>query len=205
MRRFVFRNETDPSLPLLNENEVVNYQLSNVELAFTMDSIVGEGKLYVTSNRIIWISDQLAYDFDVQHIILHAVTSDLNSYPKPCLYCQFNVEGDYDNNTENAQCEEDELIDDENSGQIAKKSDSSDNNPSEMFLAPLKSDDIKNLFDAFSKAALDNPDDMEVDEFDGDLIYNVDEVRLGAEQANALAHLDSILQIPDDMKLVSDD
>ena len=42
--------------------------------------------------RVIWASAEQAYDFDVPYIVLHAVTHDPSSFPRPCLYCQLDVE-----------------------------------------------------------------------------------------------------------------
>lgn len=40
------------------------------------------------------MSETLGYDFDVPYIMLHAITHDPESYPKPCLYCQLDEDED---------------------------------------------------------------------------------------------------------------
>jgi hypothetical protein len=40
------------------------------------------------------MSETLGFDFDVPFIILHAITHDSESFPKPCLYCQLDEEED---------------------------------------------------------------------------------------------------------------
>ena len=40
------------------------------------------------------MSETSGYDFDVPYIILHAITHDTESFPKPCLYCQLDEDED---------------------------------------------------------------------------------------------------------------
>jgi hypothetical protein len=98
---------------------------------------------------------------------LHAVTHDTESYPFPCLYCQLD--------------EEDEDAD------------------QEVFFVPADEATLQALFQAFSHVAMLNPDmDMDEDE-DGmgsNLIYNLDEVELGAEEARRLAQFESAFVEP---------
>ena len=186
MRQFVFRNEDNENEPSLNEEETIDYCLSDVELAFTSTKIIGLGKLYVTSTRVIWIGEQKAYEFDVPFIILHAITHDSESYPKACLYCQLDSEEEY-NDSNDEENEENEDSD---------NNERDDKLPTELFFAPTDEVDLIHMFDAFSRAALLNPDEAENDEMDGELIYNLDEVQLGAEQSKALDHLESVFQFP---------
>jgi hypothetical protein len=69
--------------------------------------------------RVIWASENQAYDFDVPYIILHAITHDPASFPRPCLYCQFDIE-DFGRDVE----EEDDI-------------------PTEMYLVPASEGDRK--------------------------------------------------------------
>lgn len=175
IRCFVDRDPSDDSLPLFAEGENVRYRLNNVELAFQVGQIEGYGNIFLTNSRVIWLARDKAFDFDSRSIILHAISHDQASYPKSCLYCQFDREFDNDDGDE---------IDD------------SIFSPSEMFLAPEDPIDVQQMFDAFSTMAMENPDDLE--EYDGDLIYNADEVRLSSEQAETLAELESKFIGPDD-------
>lgn len=162
------------SIPELWENETIDYKLNEVEFALTNESPVGKGVLFITSKRIIWLESgsecNKAFDFDVPYITLHAVSRDLNTYPKPCIYCQLDVE----------EGEEEEA------------------DMTEFFLAPSEENDLLAMFEAFSHAAMLNPDPLEDGEDDGgdEFIYNVDEVNLGAEQALALNHWDSVFVEP---------
>lgn len=40
----------------------------------------------------MWIGSDAAHDFDAAYVVLHAVTHDTESYPRPCLYCQLDEE-----------------------------------------------------------------------------------------------------------------
>eukprot|EP01038_Epipyxis_sp_PR26KG_P008098 gene8098-10969_t len=174
MRRFVECDEVESSetSPLLWEEENIDFKLKEIQLAFSSDaSPVGHGNLFITNKRVIWLGTDCdeAFDFDAPYIVLHAITRDTDSYPIPCVYCQLDV--DYD------QLDEDEQAVDE------------------MFLIPPEESQLMAIFDALSRVALLNPDPQEDDaEEDDGFIYNQEEVKLGAEQARILAHLDSVLQ-----------
>ena len=181
MRRIVPCSESDSNIPELWEGETIDYSLDEVEINFSsVKPPVGLGKLFITSKRVIWLGKgDEAYDFDVPYIVLHAITRDADSYPKPCIYCQLDVEEGNDEEDE----DEDELLD-------------------EMYLVPNSDDHLTAMFNALSAAALNNPDPPEEWEQEGDdeLIYNMDEVELGAEQARTLNHLESVFNIPDDLQ-----
>ena len=175
MRRFVSCEANNT--PVLRDGEIINYHHSGLGVAFrSEDATIEDVQLFVTSQRIILLGEVVFADFDVSYVTLHAVTRDPASYAKPCLYCQLD-------------CEED---DDEDS-----VADCLMYPKSEMFLVPENLADLKELFDAFSHAALLNPDPPEDGEEEGDdeLIYNIDEVTLGVEQSRALAHLESVFHV----------
>jgi nucleotide-sensitive chloride channel 1A len=125
------------------------------------------GTLYITTRRFVWIGQDAAHDFDAGYIVLHAVTHDTESYPFPCLYCQLDEE---DEDTEQ-----------------------------EVFFVPADEATLQALFQAFSHVAMLNPD-MDMDEDEGgmgsNLIYNLDEVELGAEEARRLAQFESVFVEP---------
>jgi nucleotide-sensitive chloride channel 1A len=112
--------------------------------------------------------------------MLHAISRDPDSYPVPCLYCQL----DSDNGEEDVETPELRVI-------------------------PAEERDLFPLFEAFSYAASINPDLPEAGEEDGDdeLIFNSDEVQLGAEQARRLEQWEALLQKGDEgeRKSESDD
>jgi len=179
MRRYVPCTTEDGQTPELWEDETIDYELNDVELSFgATKPVIGSGKFIVTSKRVLWLGvGESAFDFDVPYIALHAITRDPDSYPKPCIYCQLDCEEDCG---EESDEDETEILD-------------------EMFLAPSSEENLQAMFNALSAAALNNPDPLEDWEQEGDdeLIYNTDEVELGAEQARTLDHLDSVFNIPE--------
>ena len=190
MRFFVSRMEDDKE-PVLAESEVVNFRLANVQLSFRATENVGSGELIVTSSRVMWIGQKRAFDFDVQYIVLHAITKDQDSFPLPCLYCQFDDDS----------FEDEEMEEEDEQGKISRGGDIGNwikrCQTGEMFLAPSDENELRAVFDAFSQAALLNPDEEE-DEGEGNdgFIFNAEEVELGAQQAKALDHLESVFVLP---------
>jgi len=199
MRLFVLKTESNT--PVLDDGESVAYELGDVELAFDRDNPranAGRGTLYITQSRIFFISGKCSFDIDVRFIALHAVSRDEDSYPVPCLYCQFAREED-DNFSDGEDDDENDTGD--SSGEdLAGELQRLASTAVEMFLAPSNEADVMPLFDAFSRAALSNPDPVEPghedDEGDDELIYNIQEVELGAQQAAILDHLESVFHEP---------
>jgi hypothetical protein len=199
MRLFVLKTESNS--PVLDDGESVVYKLENVEIAFDKDSPkanAGRGTLYITQSRIFFISARCSFDIDVRFIALHAVSRDADSYPVPCLYCQFAREED-DNYSDGEGDDENETgdgINEDLAGELQRLASIA----VEMFLAPSDEADVMPLFDAFSRAALSNPDPVEPghedNERDDELIYNIQEVELGAHQAAILDHLESVFNEP---------
>ena len=110
----------------------------------------GLGSLRVTSQRALWqragdaaggVSEEAMASFAVRirHIGLHAITRDPETFPEPCLYAQL-------------------LLDD-----FPEDPD----HPTELFFAPVAADRLQHLFEAFSRAAVLNPDSDD-DGDDGD-------------------------------------
>jgi len=180
MRQFV---QCEENRPILFEEETLDFELMDVSLYFRPTDTYGLGSLFVTSRRIVWIGEEKAFDFDVPFISLHAISRDPSSFPLPCLYCQLDIENNIMNN-------EEEEMHEEREGQP----------PSEVFFVPKDESALMPLFEAFSKAALLNPDETEEGDDEegeaGDFIYNVEEVQLGAEQARRLDHLESVFTFP---------
>jgi hypothetical protein len=167
MRRFVDYDEA--GVPVLAEDETLNYRLDNVEVAYSAENVLGTGNLFITTRRVIILSpNAFTLDMDVPFVVLHAISRSMESYPKPAIYCQLN------------QSDEEE--------------------PDELYLAPSDDAKLREIFDAFCVAAENNPDPPEDGEEEGDdeLIYNLEEVTLGAQQADRLAHLESVFMLPEE-------
>lgn len=197
MRRFLEFQEGSFTEPALRDEEMVDFRQGSVEIAFSDRQKVGTGELIVTSKRILWIGKDdsvgKVYDFDVPFIILHAISRDPDSYPLPCIYCQLDV-----NVSDN---------DDDDAGD--------EQNDSEVYFIPPDGDQLGAMFDALSKAALQNPDlDMEeeeendkdersskngyggITETSTGFFCNTDEIQPGSKAEEVLRHLDSVFTEP---------
>jgi nucleotide-sensitive chloride channel 1A len=160
----------------MHESETVDFALKDIAIAFSASQgAAARGCLYVTSRRILFVSPELCIDYDVPFIVLHAICNDPDSYPDPCVYCQLDEE------------------EDSNADQLDESM--------EVFFIPQSSADLLPIFDAFSKAAMNNPDIMEDGEMQGqdELYFNEDEIRHGsAENGRILDHLESVFRVPED-------
>eukprot|EP00903_Cladosiphon_okamuranus_P010146 g9607.t1 len=177
MRQYCERDESGTG-PVLDqdEGEEVILRIEEVTLAFSPENPEGVGSLTITTTRVVWLSSEdqsKAFDFDVAYICLHAISKDPGTFPTPCIYCQLAVE------------EEDVL--------------------KEAFFSPSDGEGatLQALFDAFSKAAELNPEPGEEageePQAEGELVFDHGSA-LSAEQARVLAHLDSVLVVPEGMQ-----
>lgn len=178
-------------LPELMEGETLDFQMDGVQFARSReqtDMHGARGKLYITSRRVIFVSEVLSIDYDVQFITLHAISRDPTSYSVPCIYCQ--------------------LDEDEHDLDEHDRGDDLDSSSSEIYLVPPDERDLSSIFEALSHAALQNPDILEDGTEDGQqaFIYNVDDLQHsmleGVETTNhsnsaTLQHLENVFSIPD--------
>merc|ERR550514_2492460 len=84
------RERQSPAYPILNDQEEINCTGQRVKLVLGQES-QGEGTLFLSSQRIIWLSAQdpaNGYGIDYPHVVLHALSRDPAAYPEPCIYCQ---------------------------------------------------------------------------------------------------------------------
>ena len=113
----------------------------------------GRGALRITSQRALWQRDAPppadaadpamgGFAVRVRHVGLHAITRDPETFPEPCLYAQL-------------------LLDD---------FPEDPSHPTELFFAPADGDALQGLFDAFSRAAMLNPDSDEEEDDDDAMI-----------------------------------
>ena len=212
--------------PKMDDDETLEFTMKGLEVAFSGSHPVDtNATIFITTKRVVLhLTNDSSYDFDPQYIMLHAITRDSSSYPKPCLYCQLDYDncdeyegvfdGDNDgddNDGDNGNDNDDLNNDDDDANEEMKVNkrpktipDGDNDEPKgEMFIVPADESELMSLFDAFSRVALLNPDngDDDDDDDDGDdngLIYNVDEVELGAVQARNLARFESVFQCPED-------
>ena len=184
-RRFVDCDEA--GAPTLGEEETLDFTLDDVSVAFSAleKEVFGPGKLFITSSRVMFLSEGLQFDYDVPYIVLHAITRDPENYPLPCVYCQLDEE--------------------------SESAGTGDAPTSELFLLPPDEENLMRIFDALSDAALKNPDVLEDGTEDGqqDFIFSEEEMQqaanASAQNANALDYLDSVFLEPDTTATIKQD
>ncbi|KAJ4706183.1 Chloride conductance regulatory protein ICln [Melia azedarach] len=112
------------------------------------------GSLYITSKQVIWLSDvdrAKGYAVDFFSLSLHAVSTDPEAYPSPCIYTQIESEADDgDDEDEESDLESGEVLD------LSKVT--------EMRLVPSDASQLDTLFEMFCKCAELNPEPVEEEE-----------------------------------------
>lgn len=78
--------------PDLQENEELLFSL-DATLWKNTENSCGEGKLFVTSRRLLWAANTEGFQINFKDIVLHAISRDQSFFPHPCLYCHIAVEG----------------------------------------------------------------------------------------------------------------
>ncbi|KAH0850422.1 hypothetical protein HID58_095579 [Brassica napus] len=91
LREFALRTgDGSPALDESNGEELMHVQPS-VAVALGNRSLESPGTLYITSRKLIWLSDAdvaKGYAVDFLSISLHAVSRDPQTYSSPCIYTQ---------------------------------------------------------------------------------------------------------------------
>ncbi|KAG6536383.1 hypothetical protein ZIOFF_001437 [Zingiber officinale] len=83
-------NDGRPLLESDHSKELMHVQ-PRVAVALGSRPMESPGTLYVTSRRVIWLSDAdkgKGYAVDFLSLSLHAVSRDPETYPFPCIYTQ---------------------------------------------------------------------------------------------------------------------
>jgi hypothetical protein len=138
MSRILLENDGQPGW---SEGEEVLLTLPATRLVREADE--GPGRLFVTSQRVAWVSDntvEAGLFWPFRQIALHAIARGSDAFPRSSIYCQLAVEG---------EAEDEESI-----------------RPQELRLVPGDDLSLAQLFDVMSQAAAMNPDPM--NESDGD-------------------------------------
>ncbi|EPS58770.1 hypothetical protein M569_16042, partial [Genlisea aurea] len=121
------------------------------------------GTLYISTRQVVWLSDEdrrKGYGVDFLSMSLHAVSTDPESYPSPCIYTQID-NGDVDREMEeDSDVEGDDILD------LSKIS--------EMRLVPSDPNQLDTLFSVFCECAELNPDPTEDEDTEHDWVFNVD-------------------------------
>ncbi|CAA7035085.1 unnamed protein product [Microthlaspi erraticum] len=172
LREFTLRTEDGSGKPVLDESngEELKQVQPSVAIVLGNRPVESPGTLYITSRKIIWLSDvdmSKGYAVDFLSISLHAVSRDPEAYSSPCIYTQIDVEEDEDE----SDTESTEVLD------LPKIR--------EMRLVPSDSSQLDTLFDVFCECAELNPEPVEEEEENGDSwVFGADQmdVRGGGEE-----------------------
>ncbi|KAG6495065.1 chloride conductance regulatory protein ICln-like [Zingiber officinale] len=138
----------DDGRPLLesDDGEELMHVEPGVAVALGSRPMESPGTLYVTSRRVIWLSDadkEKGYAVDFLSLSLHAVSRDPETYPFPCIYTQIEI-GDEDEESESSDSESNDDL------ELSKVT--------EMRLLPSDAGKLDTLFDIFCQCAELNPE-----------------------------------------------
>ena len=77
------------SRPQLDDDEELKMSHPHTKVAFGSKPSEGPGTLHVTTRRVVWVENGGGknYSFTFKKIVMHALSKDPESYPKPCVYC----------------------------------------------------------------------------------------------------------------------
>ncbi|CAH8353989.1 unnamed protein product [Eruca vesicaria subsp. sativa] len=172
LREFSLRNVDGSGSPVLDESngeELMHVQPS-VAVALGNRSVESPGTLYITSRKLIWLSDvdmAKGYAVDFVSISLHAVSRDPEAYSSPCLYTQIEVEEEEDDEDEDEEEESTGVLD------LSKIR--------EMRLVPSDSTQLDTLFDVFCECAELNPEPVEEEEEESghNWVFSADQMVVG--------------------------
>lgn len=145
---------------------------THVGIAFGDASLQQAGTLYITTKRLIWLSDTdlHGYAVDFLSLSMHAISRDPEAYPVPCIYTQIEVDDDFEYGDEDG----DESVDSDNheAGDLTKVK--------EMRLVPSDANVLEHLFQTLCDCAALNPDPEGEHEGEASWFFNEDEVQAGA-------------------------
>eukprot|EP01132_Coremiostelium_polycephalum_P005971 gene5971-7438_t len=162
-------NNNNNENPILKElGEELLYQLGDVTFYIGSKSY-GTGNLFVGSKNVYWVDSVNKgnkFTFSFYSIGLNAIFSSNEDFPT-CIYCQVDKLPQDSNNNGMTTDNDDNDEDDEQNGGLE------DEEYSEIRFIPTDSTKIQDIYEAFCKGALLNPDPEEEDE--GNFYYNQQE------------------------------
>ncbi|XP_078439788.1 nucleotide-sensitive chloride conductance regulator (ICln) family protein [Wolffia australiana] len=172
LRRFAEREEGRPRLD--EEDEELMHVQYGVSIALENRALESSGTLYITSKRVIWLSDAdqtRGYAVDFVGISLHAVSRDPDAYPFPCIYAQIETEIGEDERSGESDSECAEEL------ELSKVT--------EMRLVPSDPCHLDALFDMFCEGAELNPDPNQEEEDDNEWIFGDEQMTInGADMGD---------------------
>ncbi|KAA6421981.1 MAG: chloride conductance regulatory ICln [Trebouxia sp. A1-2] len=169
--------------PRLEDGENLAGDYPAVALVLGERDDAGQGHLYISSTRVIWLKDgqpDQGYFATFPTITMHAISQE----PQPCIYAQLEPCGS--NSQDEESGEEEELY-------------------PEIRFIPSDANTLQDIFENLCQCAALNPDPVDEDDSDGgEFFYNEDEVLngVGAENRAALLdHFDAMLDDSDQHEL----
>ncbi|KAA8539818.1 hypothetical protein F0562_026510 [Nyssa sinensis] len=172
LRLFTDRVGDGAGQPLLdadNGEELMHVQ-PGVSIVLGNRSPESSGTLYISTKQVVWLSDgdrAKGYAVDFLSVSLHAVSTDPEAYPSPCLYTQIETEAEDDD-------EESEGSDSECNGTLDLSK------ITEMRLVPSDPSQLDTLFEIFCKCAELNPEPIEEEEEEHNWIFSADQMEFEA-------------------------
>ncbi|KAE8022421.1 hypothetical protein FH972_008223 [Carpinus fangiana] len=116
------------------------------------------------ARQVVWLSDvdrAKGYAVDFLSLSLHAISTDPEAYPSPCIYAQIEMEAD----------------EDESEGSDSESSDALDlSKITEMRLVPSNPSQLDTLFDIFCQCAELNPEPIDEEEEEHNWIFSADQI-----------------------------
>jgi hypothetical protein len=164
----------------LQFGESIDFTFESVDLSFSNEDgkILEGGKLIITNKRFLWSNEERSFTTEFVNLTLHAISHDTNTFPKPCVYCQFDIEPAFQ--VISPEENEDEDNDDDVETFV------------EIYVIPRDIEGLKQIFNALSLAVAKNPVDDEDDS---------DDEGLEAANARTLEHIESIFKLPEDANI----
>jgi len=163
-----------------NDERVAHIQPA-VGIVLGESPIEEPGTLYVTTKRLVWLSDEdvhKGYAVDFYSLSMHAISRDVEAYPQPCIYTQI----------ENGNETEEEFEEDEDAQEPLEPeingTPSDLSHVTEMRLVPKDSSVLDHLFQVLCDCAVLNPDPEVEQEGEGEWFFNKDEVMTNVIGAN---------------------
>ncbi|CAK9256170.1 unnamed protein product [Sphagnum jensenii] len=184
-----------PFLETVNEERIAHVQPS-VGIVLGESPAEQPGTLYVTTRRLVWLSDEdvhKGYVVDFLSLTMHAISRDEDAYPQPCIYSQIDGGEDEDEEYEEDGTDDgaEEPLESENHGSVGDFS-----HVTEMRLVPRDASSLDHLFQVLCDCAALNPDPEGEQEGEGDWFFNEDEVMsnvIGGDRANNHVDLAELL------------
>ncbi|KAK4285035.1 hypothetical protein QN277_001784 [Acacia crassicarpa] len=166
LRNFTERTGDGIGQPVLdtdNGEELMCVQ-PGVDIVLANRTRESHGTLYVSNKQVIWLSDvdkAKGYAVDFLSVSLHAVSTDPEAYPVPCIYTQIETDPDgYESDNSDSEC-----------------SDTLDlSRIREMRLIPSDPSQLDSLFEVFCECAELNPEPNEEEGEEHEWIFSADQM-----------------------------